>query len=75
MSMMTITSQCRTLALIGLLGIGLLLQGCNTLSGITGGSGAGSSAGAGTAPEPATAKPRIALALVVAQHAASRISV
>ena len=57
--MKAFTANCRTLSLISLLGIGLLLQGCNNLTGRT---GAGAS-GTGTAVDAPAVKPRIALAL------------
>ena len=64
---MTLASHCKSMALISLLGLSLLLQGCNTLGGITGGGGGaasgGSSAGAAPAAEPVSGKLRIALAL------------
>ena len=59
MSMKAFTANCRTLSLISLLGISLLLQGCNNLAGR---AGTGTS-GAGTAVDAPAVKPRIALAL------------
>ena len=57
--MKAFTANCRTLSLISLLGISLLLQGCNNLAGRV---GAGAS-GAGSAVDAPAVKPRIALAL------------